>query len=341
MQGTQSTSHETSHNPIRWGIISAANIGVKAVAPAIRASSNGKLVAIGSRNPQQAAEKYSFAPEARILSDYQSIIEDPNIDAIYNSLPNGLHAEWTIKALQVGKHVLCEKPLAVTAQEGKTMMDVAQANNVLLMEAFMYRFHPQIQWALQQVRAGVIGPVRLVRASFAFDIRSKPDDIRLKPELAGGSLMDVGCYTVNFCHAVYGQMPQVVAARIHIATPGGVDMATNAVLDYGNGNFGLIDCSFELPTRQIAEIIGEGGTITIPVPFTPGTASVTAFVIKNGQMSEQTFQPVDQYQLEVEHFDHCIQTGQEPSFRLSETLENMATIEAIYKAAGHQWPMTK
>ncbi|HCI80210.1 MAG TPA: gfo/Idh/MocA family oxidoreductase [Ktedonobacter sp.] len=341
MQGMQSTPQQTTQNPIRWGIISAANIGVKAVAPAIRASSNGKLVVIGSRNPQEAAQKYSFAPEARIYNDYQSVIDDPNIDAIYNPLPNGLHAEWTIKALQAGKHVLCEKPLSITAQEGKRMMDVAHEHNVLLMEAFMYRFHPQIQWALQQVRAGAIGTVRLVRASFSFDIRSKPDDIRLKPELSGGSLMDVGCYPVNFCHAVYGQMPQVVAARIHTATPGGVDMATNAVLDYGNGNFGLIDCSFELPTRQIAEIIGENGTITIPVPFTPGTSSVAAFIIKNGQMSEQSFEPVDQYQLEVEHFDHCIQTGQEPSFRLSETLENMATIEAIYKAAGHKWPMTE
>ena len=219
------------------------------------------------------------------------------------------------------------------------MLDVAHAHNVLLMEAFMYRFHPQMQWLLQQVRAGVVGPVRLVRASFSFDIRSRPDDIRLKPELSGGSLMDVGCYPVNFCHAVYGQMPQVVAARVHTSTPGGVDMATNAVLDYGNGNFGLIDCSFELPTRQIAEIIGEAGTITVPVPFTPSNASVSVFVIKNGQMSEQKFDPVDQYQLQVEHFARCIQTGQEPAFRMSETLENMATIEAIYKAAGHAWPM--
>jgi predicted dehydrogenase len=241
--------------------------------------------------------------------------------------------------LQAGKHVLCEKPLSITAQEGKHMLDVAHAHNVLLMEAFMYRFHPQMQWLLQQVRAGVVGPVRLVRASFSFDIRSRPDDIRLKPELSGGSLMDVGCYPVNFCHAVYGQMPQVVAARVHTSTPGGVDMATNAVLDYGNGNFGLIDCSFELPTRQIAEIIGEAGTITVPVPFTPSNASVSVFVIKNGQMSEQKFDPVDQYQLQVEHFARCIQTGQEPAFRMSETLENMATIEAIYKAAGHAWPM--
>ena len=333
MQSSQPT------NPIRWGIISAANIGVKAVAPAIRASSNGRLMAVASRDPHHAAELYSFASDVHIYDTYESILSDPDIDAVYIPLPNGLHAEWTIKALQAGKHVLCEKPMSVTAREGKTMMDAAHENNVLLMEAFMYRFHPQIVWAIEQVNAGLVGTVRLVRASFAFDIRSHPDDIRLKPELAGGSLMDVGSYTVNVCRAIYGHAPLVVAARVHATSPIGVDMATNAVLDFGEGRFGMIDCSFELPTRQMVEIVGESGTITIPVPFTPGSIEAVILLIKNGALTEQNFDRVDQYQLEVEHFANCIQTGQEPSFRLSETLENMATIEAIYQAAGHDWPM--
>ena len=302
MQSGQSTS------PIRWGIFSAANIGVKAVAPAIRASSNGRLAAVASRDPRRAAEVYSFAPDISMYSNYESLLNDPNIDAIYNPLPNGLHAEWTIKALQAGKHVLCEKPLASTAREGKTMMDAAQANNVFLMEAFMYRFHPQTIWAVEQVKAGLIGPVRLVRASFSFDIRSRPDDIRLKPELAGGSLMDVGSYTVNVCRAVYGHTPLVVAARVHTTSSRGVDMATNAVLDFGDGRFGMIDCSFELPTRQMVEIIGEAGTITIPVPFTPTNIEAIILIIKNGEMTEQKFDRVDQYQLEVEHFAKCILT---------------------------------
>lgn len=333
MQSSQST------NPIRWGILSAANIGVKAVAPAIRASSNGRLVAVASRDPHHATEVYSLAPNVHIYDSYEGILNDPDIDALYIPLPNGLHAEWTIKALQAGKHVLCEKPMSVTAREGKAMMDAAQANNVLLMEAFMYRFHPQIVWALEQVNSGLVGTVRLVRASFSFDIRSRPDDIRLKPELAGGALMDVGSYAVNICRAVYGHAPLVVAARVHTTRPVSVDMATNAVLDFGDGRFSIIDCSFELPTRQMVEIIGEAGTITIPVPFTPGDIEAVILIIRNGELTEQTFDRVDQYQLEVEHFANCIQTGQEPSFRLSETLENMATIEAIYQAAGHDWPM--
>jgi D-xylose 1-dehydrogenase (NADP+, D-xylono-1,5-lactone-forming) len=330
----------SSTPPIRWGIFSTANISVKSVAPAIVASANGRLAVIGSRDPRHAAQVYSFAPNVRIYSDYNSVIHDPEIDAIYNPLPNGLHAEWSIKAMEAGKHVLCEKPMAVTAKEGAKMAEVARANKVFLMEAFMYRFHPQTIWALEQVRNGLIGPVRLVRASFSFDIRlNQGDDVRLHPELGGGALMDIGCYPVNFCRAVYGHPPLAVAARTYTDKPGGVDMATNAVLDFGDGRFGLIDCSFELPTRLSAEIIGETGTITIPVPFTSWNSEATVFVVKNGQMTEQHFPTVDQYQLEVEHFANCIRFGQEPALRVSETLENMATIEAIYQAAGHKWPM--
>ena len=151
--------------------------------------------------------------------------------------------------------------------------------------------------------------------------------------------MDVGCYPVNVCRAVYGHPPQVVAARVHVPRPGAVDMATNAILDFGDGRFGMIDSSFELPARQIVEVIGEAGVITIPVPFTPGTSEVVAFVTKNGQMNEQNFSRIDQYQLEVEHFANCIRSNQQPELSLSETLENMATIEAIYQAAGHDWPI--
>src|SRR5436309_132923 len=145
------------HIPVRWGVLSAANIAVKRVAPAIAASSNGRLAAVGSRNPQRAQELFAFAPDAIIYSDYESLINDPEIEVIYNPLPNSLHAEWTIKALKAGKHVLCEKPLAVTAEQGVTMVQAARESELLLMEAFMYRFHPQTVWTLEQVAAGRIG----------------------------------------------------------------------------------------------------------------------------------------------------------------------------------------
>lgn len=219
------------------------------------------------------------------------------------------------------------------------MFDAAQAHNRLLMEAFMYRFHPQTRWVLDQIQAGVIGPVRLIRASFAFDARSRPEDIRLNSKLAGGSLMDVGCYPVNLCRAVYGEAPQTIVARVHVPKDLGVEMATNAVLDFGDGRFGLIDSSLMSPGRQVAEIIGEGGSITIQKPFTPGTRATTVFVMKDNQVTERTFSIVNQYQLEVDYFAACIRSGMGSIPGMNETLENMATIEAIYQAAGLNWPL--
>ncbi|GCE49432.1 putative dehydrogenase [Thermosporothrix hazakensis] len=324
---------------IRWGILGTAQISIRAVAPAIQASTNGRLVAVASRDPQKAADLYSFVPGLRIYADYQELLDDPAIDAVYIPLPNSLHAEWAIKAAEAGKHVLCEKPLAVTVEEAKEMIEAAEEHNVLLMEAFMYRFHPQIQWALKQIHAGEIGQIKLVRASFTIDIRDEPENIRLKPELAGGSLVDLGCYAVNLCHAVYGQAPRSVSARVHVVKPGGVDLAMAAILDYGEGRYGLIDSGFEGPRRQSVEIVGDLGTLTIPVPFAIRNMEGIVFAMKNGQMAERNFPMVDQYQLQVEHFAECVLTGKEPERSLSESLENLATIEAIYEAAGHDWPI--
>ncbi len=333
-------SNETAlHAPVRWGVLSAANIAVKHVAPAIVASSNGRLAAVGSRNPQRAQKVFAFAPDVIIYSDYESVINDPEIEAIYNPLPNSLHAEWTIKALKAGKHVLCEKPLAVTAEQGATMVQAARESGMLLMEAFMYRFHPQTIWALDQVATGRIGNVKLVHSSFSFNVGSRPHDIRLQAALAGGSLMDVGCYPINFCRAVYGRTPIAVGARVYTPTMGEVERYAGAVLDFDDGCLGLIDSSLELPARQVAEIIGEAGTITIPLPFTPGHIEAMVILALEGQTIHQRFAAVDHYRLEVEHFAACIRFGHQPYLSLEETIENLATIEAIYQSAGYRWPI--
>ncbi len=333
-------SNETPlHIPVRWGVLSAADIAVKRVAPAIAASSNGRLVAIGSRNPQRAEELFAFAPEVIIYGDYESVVNDPEIEAIYIPLPNSLHAEWTIKALQAGKHVLCEKPLAVTAEQGVTMVQAARENGMLLMEAFMYRFHPQTIWTLEQIANGRIGNVKLIHSSFSFNVGSRPHDIRLQADLAGGSLMDVGCYPVNLCRAIYGRTPIAVGARVYTPAMGEVERFASAVLDFDDGCFGLIDSSFELPTRQVAEIIGEAGTITVPLPFTPGHIEAMVILALEGQTIHQRFSPVDHFRLEVEHFSACIRYGHQPLLSLEETIENLATIEAIYQSAGYRWPI--
>jgi predicted dehydrogenase len=325
-------------DPIRWGVLSVANIGVKRVVPAILASSNGQLMAIASRNPHRASELFSHIPQVRIYGAYESLLDDPEIEAVYIPLPNSMHAEWTMKALEAGKHVLCEKPLAVTAQQGRTMVEAALANDRLLMEAFMYRFHPQTIWALEQVHTGRIGTVKLVQASFSFNVML-PHNIRLQAPLAGGSLMDVGCYTVNFCRAVFGHAPGAVAARVYKPDDGQVELATNAVLDFADGHFGLIDSSFNLPTRQVAEIHGENGSISIPLPFTPVDVEVEVVLSTEGQTIHQHIARVDQYRLEVEHFGASVRSGAQPVLALAETIENLATIEAIYRSADYSWPI--
>lgn len=205
----------------------------------------------------------------------------------------------------------------------------------------MYRFHPQILWALEQVQAGRIGEVKLVRASFAFNVMlpPRPHNIRLQAALAGGSLMDVGCYPVNFCHAIFGLAPLAAAARVYKPDDGQVELSTNAVLDFGNGRFGLIDSSFDLPTRQVAEIYGEDGSISIPLPFTPGDVEVEVVLSLEGQTIHQHIARVDQYRLEVEHFGASVRSGTQPALSLTETIENLETIEAIYRSAGYPWPM--
>ena len=328
-------------NPIRWGILSVANIAVKRVIPALMTSESEQLVAVASRNTQRARELCAHTPNLRFYESYESLIADPEIEAIYNPLPNSLHAEWTIKALLAGKHVLCEKPLAVTAEQGALMIEAARGNGKLLMEAFMYRFHPQMIWALEQIRAGRLGEIKQVRASFSFNIfaPARPHDIRLQPALAGGSLMDTGCYAVNFCRAVYGHSPVAVAARVYASEPGAVEHATGAVLDFGAGRFGQIDSSFALPRRQIAEVIGDQGSLTIPVPFVTGLHETEVVLSLEGQTIRQKISAADAYRLEIEHFGACVRSGTSPVFSLDETLENLATIEAIYQSAGYRWPL--
>ncbi len=328
--------------PIRWGVLGAATIGVKRVIPAILASASEQLVAVASRTILSAREKFAHLPDLRLYGDYDSLLNDPEIDAIYNPLPNSLHAAWTIKALEAGKHVLCEKPMAVTAEQGQMMVEAAQTSGKLLMEAFMYRFHPQTIWALEQVHEGRIGNVKLVRSSFSFNIMvpPHPHNIRLQAALAGGSLMDVGCYPINFCRAVYGHAPYAVAGRVFSQAAGEVEIASSAVLDFGDGRFGLIDSNFALPTRQVCEIIGDAGSITIPFPFTPPVVDTEVVLSIEGQTIHQRITAIDHYRLEVEHFGLCIRTGTQPTFSLDETLDNLRTIEAIYQSAGHPWPLS-
>ena len=323
----------------RWGVISTANIGVKAVIPAIQASRNGRLVAIGSRDLARAERVALRERGARAWGSYEGVIEDSEVDAVYIPLPNAQHREWTIRALRAGKHVLCEKPLGLTAAEAREMFDASAQSGALLMEAFMYRFHPQIAWAREQVAAGRIGPVRLIRSAFVFDIRSNPDNIRLKASLGGGSLMDVGCYPLSLCRIFFEGAPERAQALTTQPAGAEVELGVAAALDFGDGRRALIDSSFELPWRQFAEVIGEQGRISIPFPFTPGRVETAMRVDVGSEAWEHRFPAVDQYQLQVEHFADCIQRGEAPAISRDDSLAQAQAIELIYASAGYRWPL--
>lgn len=202
----------------------------------------------------------------------------------------------------------------------------------------MYRFHPQIRWTLEQLAAGRIGPVRLVRSAFVFDLHSRPDDIRLQGALGGGSLMDVGCYPLNFCRAVFGGPPREIAARVVVPPGSAVELAMGAVLDFGEGRLGMIDSSFTLPREFFAEVVGERGRIFLPGPYTPGRAESVVRVVVGDETVERQFAGIDQYTLEVESFSANIRQGTPPFISLEDSLEQAESIERIYAAAGYTPP---
>ncbi|HEY7779978.1 MAG TPA: Gfo/Idh/MocA family oxidoreductase [Ktedonobacterales bacterium] len=331
-----------AHDPLRWGVLGTGKIGRNAMIPAMLAADNARLVAVASRDLARAeaalAPVADRAPGARALAGYAALLADPEVEAVYITLPNSQHVEWSTRAAQAGKHVLCEKPLALTADDARRVVDACRTSNVLLLEGFMYRFHPQTAWTLEQVAAGRIGPVVTVRGSFAFDIRGRPHDIRLQGALGGGSLLDVGSYPLTYCLAVFAESPRAVAARAQVPPGAEVEHAVAAALDFGAGRLGVIDCGFRGPRHQRVEIVGEDGRIVVEAPFTPGTTDTVVRVVRGDETLEKRFAGVDQYRLQLEHFGHAARSRSPLAIPPEDAVANAAAIEDIYRAAGYTWP---
>lgn len=333
------TTDITTHGPVRWGVLGTGNIGRRAVIPAIQAATNARLVAVASRDAARARTfVHEVAPSARAHGTYEALLEDPDVEAVYIPLPNSEHAEWTIRAAGAGKHVLCEKPLALTAAEARRIIVACQSAGVLLLEAFMYRFHPQTRWVQEQLAAGRIGTVRLVRGWFGFEIAGRSRDIRLQGALGGGSLMDVGCYPLNYCRMVYGGPPQAASARVVVPPHSEVEQMVGAVLDFGEGRLGVIECGFLWPEHQRVEIVGASGRIIVEAPFTPGVSDTVIRVVGNDETMVRRIAGVDEYRLQVEHFSAAVREGKTLAILPTDAVENAAAIEMIYQAAGYEWP---
>jgi D-xylose 1-dehydrogenase (NADP+, D-xylono-1,5-lactone-forming) len=321
---------------LRWGLLSTAHIN-RSVIPPLRLSPRNQLVAVASRDQARASEYAKKWEIPTAYGSYEALLADPNIDVIYNSLPNSMHAEWTIKAAQAGKHVLCEKPLASTVDEVDAMAAAAQKAGIYLTEAFMYRHHPQTLKVKSLVESGAIGKLRLIKGAFSFSI-AREDDIRLNKELAGGSIWDVGCYPISYARVIAGAEPVEVSGW-QVTSKSGVDETFAGQMRFPGDVYAQFDSSFRAPFRTHIEIVGSEATINVPRPFKPDTEGT--FTITRGDAVETiTSDPEVLYLGEVEDIADAILTGKAPRISLADSRANVGTIVALLQSARESKPVT-
>jgi xylose dehydrogenase (NAD/NADP) len=326
---------------LRIGVLGAANIARKVVIPSILRADGVELVAIGSESSlgREFVAEMEATRAARPLRDvvracsYADLLADPEVEAVYIALPNHLHAEWSMRAADAGKHVLCEKPAARTAAEAEQMIAHCVSRGVVWMEAFMYRFHPQWPLVFERLAGGAIGDLRTVRSVFTFTVRDA-QNIRRRPDLGGGSLYDVGAYCVNVSRWAVGHAPAAVCGRMQLS-PEGVDEEFQGLLDFGDGRTALINSSLSQPYRHEVELLGIDGRILVPTAFVNRSDPLWFEVEDADGRRERVETPGDdEYRLEIEDFAACVRAGRQPEVvSHADTLENMRTIDALYESA--------
>jgi predicted dehydrogenase len=327
----------TDIQPVRWGILGVANIAVNKVVPAMRSSRLSQTVAIASRDLAKARGAASTLGIARAYGSYEELLGDPQVDAIYNPLPNHLHVPWSIRAANAGKHVLCEKPIALTAMEARELVAARDANRVQIAEAFMVRVHPQWLEAKRLVDDGRIGPLRLVTGHFSY-FRRDPSDIRSYPEWGGGALMDIGCYPIFIARWMFGTEPVEVAGMIDLDPELGIDRLTSALLRFPNGQ-AAFTCGGQLVPYQRVHLFGERGRIEIEIPFNaPPDRACRIFVDDGlklaGAGAEMIEVPaVDQYTLQADRFSEAVRGLGPVPVSLENAIGNMAVIDRLFNQA--------
>ncbi len=319
---------------VRWGLVSTANIN-RRLMPAIRMSQHGQLTAVASRELSAAQQYANTWDIPHVFGSYQAMLDSGQVDAVYISLPNHLHAEWTIRALQAGVHVLCEKPFAPTLAEVDAMILTAQQTGRVLAEAFMYRHHPQTRLVGEWASRGKLGEVVLLQGVFNFQVNRR-DDIRLVPAYGGGSLWDVGIYPLSMAQYIFGSAPLSVSAMQWIGDTG-VDETFTGLLRYPGGGLAQIAASFRTPFYTKVEIIGTAGRLHLARPFTgldTPEASVT-FTPADDEEAPQTLSYAQEslYLGEVEDMHAAILEGRPNYLRLQETRDHVRTALALYEAA--------
>jgi len=329
-------------NKVRWGVLSTAKIGLKKVIPAMQKGQYTTVAAIASRDLAMAKEAATSLGIPTAYGSYEELLADPNIDAIYNPLPNQLHVPWTIKAAEAGKHVLCEKPISMTVEEAKTLLAVRARTGVKIGEAFMVDCHPQWVRLRQLLGEGRIGELRSIVGFFSY-FNINPANIRNKIETGGGGLMDIGCYLVHASRYAFAAEPTRVVALIDRDPEMHTDRLTSALLDFPGGQ-SIFTCSTQLVPYQRVQFLGTRGRIEIEIPCNAPPDRPTRIFIDDGRdlsgggIVTETFSVCDQYTLQGDAFSRAILDDTEVPVSIEDAIKNMAVIEAIFNSArSGQW----
>ena len=327
---------------VQWGILGAANIAVKKVIPAMQQGEWCEVIALASRNLGKARR---FALELgipKVYGSYDELLADADIEAVYNPLPNHLHVPWSIKAAEAGKHVLCEKPIALSAQEAIQLLSARDRTGVKIEEAFMVRTHPQWIRVRELIDAGRIGEVRSVMGYFSYD-NPDPQNIRNVAEIGGGGLMDIGCYLIFFARLIFQDEPERVVGLIHEDLSTRTDVLTSGLLDFARGQ-AAFTCGTRMTPFQRVQIVGTQGRIEVQIPVNAPPDRACKILIDDGSDLFGTgaetieFEVCDQYTIQGDLFARSIREDREPALPLEESIKNMAVIDAIFRSAkSGQW----
>ncbi|MEO0493475.1 MAG: Gfo/Idh/MocA family oxidoreductase [Actinomycetota bacterium] len=325
---------DTDTAPLRWGILSTAKIAAGHLVPAMHSHDGHVAQAVGSRDLARATTWAEANGLATAHGSYEALLADPDVDAIYNPLPNHLHVDWSIAALEAGKHVLCEKPLGLDAADAQRLVDAADAHPALVaMEAFMYRFHPQWISARDLVRSGAIGTVKTIQTFFSY-FNDDPDNIRNQADIGGGALMDIGCYPISQARMVLDAEPTRVTGSMELDPRFGTDRVTSAMLDFGAGTTAMFTVSTQLEPFQRARIFGTDGQIEIMIPVNSPKDVPTELTISSSTGGEtRSVGPVDQYGEQLDAFAAAVRTGSPAPVPLTDGVANMRVIDAIVEAS--------
>jgi len=323
---------------VRWGVLSTSKFGTEVAIPAMQKGKWPEVLAIASRELERAQAAAQRLGIPRAYGSYEELLADPEVEAVYNPLPNHLHVPWSIRALEAGKHVLCEKPIARTALEAGQLLEAADAHPGLqVMEGFMYRFHPQWERTRALVQEGIIGELRAVHVTFSF-VNENPADIRNRVEAGGGGILDIGCYVVSVCRWLFAAEPRRVVATLELDPRFATDRQASAILEFDHG-IGTFTVATQLAPYQRVSVLGTRGWIEVEIPFNPPPDQPSRVFTRSGaELAELVIETADQDTIQADRFSEAV-LGQRPlSSPLTDAVANMKVIDAVFaSAAGGDW----